>query len=409
MPACTITSQTAHGGIVTVGFPQVLINFMPASRIGDLHVCPMVTGIVPHVGGPFILGSMTVLVGMMPQSRVTDQLVCVGPPDVAVMGATTVLVGMAGAGGAAGAMGGISAMGASVPMQPPSTTANAETAEMYGDGTIKYSAPPNQGLPPYTHAAPGFPDLPAREAPNFQTAQPVDLPPGTTLYRVIDPALNPAGSYWMPAPFASEEEWRNACAVLPEWKNKGVQVVTSVVQPPGLKGWLGAAARQKGLPGGGTQLWIPPSQLQPSGVFQTAWAAASEQAQAAEQALQAAQAAANQAQQAAARGADAALQAIGHAQQQAEQAAQQAVQQAQQAAQEAAQQAQKVQQAAEQAQQQARLAAQQASSQAQQQAQQAAQQATALSNQAQQSAQQARQSAQQAQQGVQQALQKGKF
>src|SRR5665213_18791 len=89
MPACTITSQTAHGGVVMVGFPTVLIGMMPASRIGDMHVCPMVTGIVPHVGGPFILGSPTVLVGMMPQSRVTDQLVCVGPPDVAVMGVST--------------------------------------------------------------------------------------------------------------------------------------------------------------------------------------------------------------------------------------------------------------------------------------------------------------------------------
>ena len=37
MPACTITSQTAHGGVVVLGFPQVLINFMPASRIGDMQ------------------------------------------------------------------------------------------------------------------------------------------------------------------------------------------------------------------------------------------------------------------------------------------------------------------------------------------------------------------------------------
>src|SRR5271154_886970 len=119
MPAATITSMTAHGGVVVVGFPQVLIGFMPASRIGDMHVCPMVTGVVPHVGGPFILGSPTVLTGFMPQSRVTDTLVCVGPPDIAVMGCETVLVGMAGAGGAAGAAGGIAAMGVPVPMLPP--------------------------------------------------------------------------------------------------------------------------------------------------------------------------------------------------------------------------------------------------------------------------------------------------
>jgi hypothetical protein len=24
----------------------------PAARVGDMHVCPMVTGTVPHVGGP---------------------------------------------------------------------------------------------------------------------------------------------------------------------------------------------------------------------------------------------------------------------------------------------------------------------------------------------------------------------
>jgi uncharacterized Zn-binding protein involved in type VI secretion len=403
MPACTITSQTAHGGIVTVGFPQVLINFMPASRIGDLHVCPMVTGIVPHVGGPFILGSPTVLVGMMPQSRVTDQLVCVGPPDVAVMGAETVLVGMAGAGGAAGAMGGVAAMGASVPMQSPAASSTAETAEILGDGTTKYSVPPGEKLPPYTHTAPGVPDLPADQAPNFQTAQPVNLPPGTTLYRVSNSPSGAAGSYWTPDVPASESDWRSACAVLPAWGNKGANISSAVVPPQGLQAWAGAAAKQEALPGGGTQVWMPAGQLQPAGIFQTSWAAASGQAQAAEQALQTAQAAANQAQQAAAQGAAAAAQAGELAEQQAQQAAQQAVQQAQQSAQEALQQSQKVQQAAQQAQQAAQQAAAQASKQAAAQAQQAAQQTQKLSQQASQSAQQAQQSAQQAAQ----ALQKG--
>src|SRR5277367_5029362 len=110
MPAATITSMTAHGGTVILGFPTVLINFMPASRITDMHVCPMVTVLVPHVGGPFILGSMTVLTGMMPQSRVSDMLVCVGPPDVCAMGVPTVLVGMAGGGGMGAIMMGIAAI-----------------------------------------------------------------------------------------------------------------------------------------------------------------------------------------------------------------------------------------------------------------------------------------------------------
>lgn len=64
----------------------------PAARISDMHVCPMVTGVVPHVGGPIVLGSPTVLTGCLPQARVTDMLVCVGPPDMVAMGSTTVLV-----------------------------------------------------------------------------------------------------------------------------------------------------------------------------------------------------------------------------------------------------------------------------------------------------------------------------
>lgn len=65
----------------------------PAARIGDMHVCPMVTGLVPHVGGPIILGCFTVLTGKRPQARVTDPCVCVGPPDMIAMGSPTVFVG----------------------------------------------------------------------------------------------------------------------------------------------------------------------------------------------------------------------------------------------------------------------------------------------------------------------------
>ncbi len=64
---------------------------MPASRITDMHVCPMVTGIVPHVGGPILPpGAVTVLIGGLPAARVTDMATCVGPPDVIVLGSFTV-------------------------------------------------------------------------------------------------------------------------------------------------------------------------------------------------------------------------------------------------------------------------------------------------------------------------------
>ena len=55
----------------------------PAARVTDMHVCPMVTGVVPHVGGPILPpGCPTVLIAMLPAARVGDMLTCVGPPDV---------------------------------------------------------------------------------------------------------------------------------------------------------------------------------------------------------------------------------------------------------------------------------------------------------------------------------------
>ena len=67
---------------------------MPAAaRITDMHVCPMVTGTVPHVGGPLLPGSnSTVLIGGLPASIVGDNCVCVGPPDTLSVGSSTVLI-----------------------------------------------------------------------------------------------------------------------------------------------------------------------------------------------------------------------------------------------------------------------------------------------------------------------------
>ncbi|WP_345781179.1 PAAR domain-containing protein [Metallibacterium sp.] len=71
----------------------------PAARLTDLHVCPMVTALVPHVGGPISgPGAPTVLIGGMPAARVSDMAVCVGPPDSIVMGSPTVLIRKAGSG-----------------------------------------------------------------------------------------------------------------------------------------------------------------------------------------------------------------------------------------------------------------------------------------------------------------------
>jgi len=54
----------------------------------------MVTGVVPHVGGPITApGAPTVLIGGLPAARVGDMVTCVGPPDTIALGSFTVLIG----------------------------------------------------------------------------------------------------------------------------------------------------------------------------------------------------------------------------------------------------------------------------------------------------------------------------
>jgi len=66
----------------------------PAARLTDLHTCPMVTGVVPHVGGPITApGCPTVLIGGLPAARVTDEVTCAGPPDMIAKGSLTVTIG----------------------------------------------------------------------------------------------------------------------------------------------------------------------------------------------------------------------------------------------------------------------------------------------------------------------------
>ena len=76
-----------------------------------MHVCPMVTGIVPHVGGPILPpGCLTVLIGGLPAACLGDLLTCVGPPDSIVMGSATVMIG----GKPAARMGDMTAHGGSI-------------------------------------------------------------------------------------------------------------------------------------------------------------------------------------------------------------------------------------------------------------------------------------------------------
>jgi uncharacterized Zn-binding protein involved in type VI secretion len=82
-----------------------------AARITDMHTCPMVTGLVPHVGGPILPpGCPTVLISGIPAARVGDMATCIGPPDTIVKGSATVTIG----GAPAARMGDLTAHGGTI-------------------------------------------------------------------------------------------------------------------------------------------------------------------------------------------------------------------------------------------------------------------------------------------------------
>ncbi len=66
---------------------------LPAARIGDHHVCPLVEPKErPHVGGPIAAGAPTVLICGAPAATLGDMCICQGPPDAIAGGSSSVLI-----------------------------------------------------------------------------------------------------------------------------------------------------------------------------------------------------------------------------------------------------------------------------------------------------------------------------
>jgi RHS repeat-associated protein len=85
-----------------------------------------------------------------------------------------------------------------------------------------------------------------------------------TLYRVIGPTGNPAGSFWTPIAPSGPVQSIVDSALLPSWGNTATSVVTAVI-PAGTTIYSGYAAPQGGLVGGGPQVFIP------RGVVDSSW------------------------------------------------------------------------------------------------------------------------------------------
>lgn len=80
--------------IIILGMSNSAVAGPPAARMTDQVVCPAVTGLVPHVGGP-IVGAVVfnVLIGDRPAATVGSTTAEVGPPATIVLGSNTVLIG----------------------------------------------------------------------------------------------------------------------------------------------------------------------------------------------------------------------------------------------------------------------------------------------------------------------------
>ncbi len=79
------TGPVPHvGGPIVVGCPTVMIGFMPAARVGDMCVCVGPPDTIAK-------GSATVMIGNMPAARLGDQtahggVIVLGCPTVMIGG-----------------------------------------------------------------------------------------------------------------------------------------------------------------------------------------------------------------------------------------------------------------------------------------------------------------------------------
>ena len=96
-PAARLGDQTGHGTPLSPGPGSfnVLVGGKPAWRAtSDFHACPLFDGPPkPHVGGVVAVGSMTVLINGLPAARVGDQVVEASAPNPISVGEFTVLIG----------------------------------------------------------------------------------------------------------------------------------------------------------------------------------------------------------------------------------------------------------------------------------------------------------------------------
>lgn len=110
----------------------------------------------------------------------------------------------------------------------------------------------------------------------FNTIQALTIPPGTKLYRIVDPTSFDISICWMSETeflkLKSKDDWRRRFAVWANWNSNGEFIVYTVPPGPGLNVWEGVTASQRlqktdlVLEGGARQIVVDPSHIDTSDI-----------------------------------------------------------------------------------------------------------------------------------------------
>ena len=72
---------------------DVFINGQAAARVGDFAYCPLISGLIPHVGGDISTGSSTVFINKIRAARSGDTVPETGATSNISLGSPDVIIG----------------------------------------------------------------------------------------------------------------------------------------------------------------------------------------------------------------------------------------------------------------------------------------------------------------------------
>lgn len=105
----------------------------PVACVGDMHICPMCSGTVPHVGGPITGPGMAgATINGKPIAVMGDMCTCAGPPDVIAQGCAGVTIN----GVPVATVGSMTAHGGQITMGQPGVTVGPRTPDTKAKATM---------------------------------------------------------------------------------------------------------------------------------------------------------------------------------------------------------------------------------------------------------------------------------